>query len=559
MKAGADLVFVNGSVYTGVAGPAPAGIAVAGGRIAAVADLKEVTSAKTEVIDLAGRLLLPGFNDAHVHPISGGLERLQCDLTGHSTISSYKDAVGRYVRNNPEAEWVLGGGWSMASFPSGLPTAAELDEAVADRPAFLYNRDHHAAWVNSKALERAGIDGSTRDPADGRIERDAKGQPTGMLHEGAMGLIERLIPTPSDEDIMRGLLEGQRYLHALGVTGWQDAIVGEEFLGRSALPVYIDARATGRLTAKVRGALWLERGSDLDALDELIAARDVARAGGFDAKAIKIMQDGVVESFTAGMIDPYLDADGRPTDMRGLSFFDPGFLNEFVPRADAAGFQVHFHAIGDRAVRECLDAIAAARETNGMNDNRHHIAHIQVVHPDDVGRFADLAVIGNAQPLWAAYEPQMRELNVPYLGPERTQWQYPFKSLLRSGATLAFGSDWPVSEPDPCAAIHVAMKRTEAPSVATGEIDAEPLVASEAIDLHAAITAYTWGSAYISHLEHRTGTIEVGKDADLVVLDRDLASWEAGEVDGTRVDLTLVDGEVVYERAAVTSPRASTS
>lgn len=553
MDVRADQVFVGGSIYTGVPGPAPEGIAVAEGRIVAIGDrrdLKQISSAKTEVIDLENRLLLPGFNDAHIHPISGGLERLRCDLTGDSTSFAYKETVRRYGRSNPDVDWIFGGGWSMTSFPGGLPSALELDEAVGDRPAFFYNRDHHGAWVNSKALELAGIDEATPDPADGRIERDAGGKPTGMLHEGAMGLVETLLPPPTNDDILMGLLEGQRYLHALGITGWQDAIVGEEFLGRSALPVYIEALAGGKLTAKVRGALWLERGAGLDALDGLIAARHEARAGGFDAEAIKIMQDGVVENFTAGMLHPYLDDDGRESDQRGLSFFDPEFLKEFVPLADAAGFQVHFHAIGDRAVRECLDAVAAARRANGMNDNRHHIAHIQLVHPDDIGRFAELEVIGNAQPLWAAYEAQMRELNVPFLGPERTEWQYPFGSLLRSGAVLAFGSDWPVSDPDPCAAMHVAMNRTEAPSVVgEGKIDDEPLVASEAIDLDTAIRAYTWGSAYVGHLEQRTGTIEVGKDADLIVLDRDLATWEAGDVDGTQVDLTFVDGDVVHERS----------
>jgi predicted amidohydrolase YtcJ len=549
----AELVFVGGSIYTGLPGPAPEAVAVGDGRIVAVGgrrEIEEIVSARTEEVDLRGRLLLPGFNDAHVHPVAGGLERLRCDLTPYTDASAYKEAVHRYVSANPDVAWVFGGGWSMSAFPGGLPTGAALDEIVNDRPVFLYNRDHHGAWV-TRALEVAGIVDSTPDPSDGRIERDAEGRSTGMLHEGAMTLVERLIPAPTDDDLMMGLLEGQRYLHSLGVTGWQDAIVGEEFLGRSALDVYIEAIATGKLTAKVRGALWLPRRAGLNALEDLGATREKARAAGFDAEAIKVMQDGVVESFTAGMIDPYLNRDGSTSQNRGLSFFEPEFLNEFVPLADGAGFQVHFHAIGDRAVRECLDAVAAAREVNGKTDNRHNIAHLQVVHPDDIPRFAELGVLANAQPLWAAYEPQIRDLNIPFLGPERTLWQYPFGSLLQSGATLAFGSDWPVSDPDPCAAVHVAMNRTEAPSVAEGDIDEEPLVASEAIDLPSAIEAYTRGSAYLSHLEKRTGTVEVGKEADLVVVDRDLEAWEAGHVDGTRVDYTFVTGEVVHKRSGL--------
>ena len=240
------------------------------------------------------------------------------------------------------------------------------------------------------------------------------------------------------------------------------------------------------------------------------------------------------------MLEPYLG----PTGGRGISFFDPEFLNEFVPAADAAGFQLHFHAIGDRAVRECLDAIEAARSRNGMNDNRHHIAHIQVIHPDDIPRFASLGVVANAQPLWATMEPQMRDLTIPFLGPERTDLQYPFASLARAGARIAFGSDWPVSSPDPLAGIHVAVTRTEAPSVATGDVE-DPFIPRERLDLETAIAAYTSGSAYVSHMERETGAIEPGKFADLVVLDRAPA---IDDIDGIKVDLTMVGGRVVYER-----------
>jgi predicted amidohydrolase YtcJ len=552
VEARADLVLLGGPVH--VADPSkdePDAVAIASGRILAVGsreEIEDLTTSRTEVVDLHGRSLLPAFNDAHVHPVSGGLERLRCDLTGLSTPTEYKDRVAAYARENPDVEWVFGGGWSMPAFPGGLPTAAELDEVLPDLPALLYNSDHHGAWVNSRALELAGIDASTPDPSDGRIERDPEGRPTGMLHEGASTLVERLLPPQTDEDLMSGLLEGQRHLHSLGVTGWQDAIVGEEFLGRSTLPTYIEALATGRLTARVRGALWLDRDADMGTLDELIGLRDQARAFGFDAEAIKIMQDGVVESFTAGMLDPYLDERGSPTEHRGMSFFDPQFLNEFVPAADAAGFQLHFHAIGDRAVRECLDAVEAARRANGMNDHRHHIAHIQVVHPDDVERFAPLRVVANAQPLWACMEPQMKELNVPFLGEERASWQYPFGSLARAGGHLAFGSDWPVSSADPLAGIHVAVNRTEAPSTTRQPVDPEPLNLEESIDLRSAITAYTAGAAYVSHLEGETGSIQPGKWADLVVLDRGLCDDASNEIDEATVDLTLVGGEVLFDR-----------
>ena len=550
----ADIVFTGGSVYGADSGFHRAAVAIASGRIIAIGgddEAESLTDGSTEVIQLDGRALMPGFNDAHVHPIAGGLERLRCDLTPYVTLDGYQDAIASYARANPDVAWVTGGGWSMSSFPGGTPTTAALDEVLSDRPAFLFNRDHHGAWVNSCALELAGIDANTPDPPDGRIERDADGRPTGTLHEGATDLVEKLVPTPTEADLVDGLLEGQRYLHALGITGWQDAIVGETFLGRSTLPTYLQAVRDGTLTARVRGALWLERGSSLDALDGFVAMREEASAGRFDAGTIKIMQDGVIENFTAAMLEPYLNSDGA-TGGRGISFFDPAFLNEFVPAADAAGFQVHFHAIGDRAVRECLDAVEAARSRNGMNDNRHHIAHIQVIHPDDIPRFGQLGVIGNAQPLWACMEDQMRDLTVPFLGQERTRQQYPFASLLKSGGQLAFGSDWPVSSPDPLAGMHVAVTRTEAPSVASEAPEDEPLNSEEGLDLASALAAYTSGAAYVSHMEADTGTIAPGKLADLVVLEREPSP---GDIDGIQVDMTMVGGRVVFERANASERR----
>lgn len=544
-----DLLFSGGPIYSSEGAPRPEAVGIAGGHmlVGRFDELRDLADAKTEQVGLNGRLLLPGFIDAHAHPVAGGLERLRCDLTEGSTREEYLEKVGDYAATSSDGEWILGGGWNMSVFPGGRPTAIELDEVTGDRPAFLYNKDHHGAWANSAALARAGVDASTSDPPDGAIERDGEGNPTGMLHDGAMALVERLLPTASDEDLMRGLLEGQRYMHSYGITGWIDAIVGPEFLTRSTLPTYLEATRSGTLKARVRGSLWLPRDATLDSLEELEALREEARAVGFDAESIKIMQDGVVESFTAAMIDPYLDGEGEASDNRGPSFFDPEFLQEFVPRADAAGFQVHFHAIGDRAVRECLDAVDAARRVNGMNDLRHHIAHIQVVHPDDVPRFAALGVIGNAQPLWASLEPQMRELNVPFLGEERTTWQYPFGSILRSGGRLAFGSDWPVSTADPFAGMHVAVHRTEPPSEADGEPTEDPLVASESIDVGTAIDTYTKGSAFVSRLEHSVGEIADGRSADLAVVDRDISDPNVA-LDGAKVEMTVVSGQVVFGR-----------
>jgi predicted amidohydrolase YtcJ len=543
----ADLVFTGGPVFTAnTVRSRTNAVAVSGGRIVAVgdADVRDLVGPRTEVVDLAGRLLIPGFQDAHVHPVWGGLDMLRSDLSAYDTAADYVDVIGRYAADHPRDEWVLGGGWGMSAFPGGTPTASLLDTVTGERPAFLPNRDGHGAWVNSAALRLAGIDRDTPDPADGRIERDADGNPSGTLHEGAMTLVNRLLPAEPAERMVEALLTGQRYLHSFGVTAWQDAIVGSYGDAGDPAPAYLAAAADGRLTGRVVGALWWDRTQGLEQIPFLIERREQYRGGRFAATSIKIMQDGVAENFTGSMLEPYLDGHGHPTDNSGISFVPPSVLNEAVPLLDAAGFQVHFHAIGDRAVRECLDAVEHAIARNGRSDHRHHIAHIQVVHPEDIARFRELDVAANMQSLWATYEPQMVELTLPFFGPERSAWQYPFGDLLRAGAVLAAGSDWSVSTPDPMAAIHTAVNRKAAPGYEEGEYD--PFYPEQAIDLATSITAYTAGSAWVNHLDDVTGTVEVGKYADLAVLDRDPFAGPADENGATRVVQTFVEGERVF-------------
>lgn len=542
----ADLIFVGGTVFTADAVRSTASaVAVSGDRIVAVGhdDVRELIGPKTEVVDLKGRMLVPGFQDAHVHPVWGGLDMLRCDLSDLLTRPDYLARVGEYAAAHLELEWVLGGGWSMSGFPGGTPLAADLDVVVPDRPVFLPNRDGHGAWVNSRALELAGVTKDTPDPADGRIERDARGNPTGTLHEGAMALVNRLLPRTDDATLLKALQAGQSYLHSFGVTGWQDAIIGFYGDAGDAGPVYRAASEQGLLTGRVVGAIWWDRTRGIEQIPDLVAKREEYSHGGFRATSIKIMQDGVAENFTAAMIDPYLDGHGHPTTNDGISFVPPAVLAEAAPALDALGFQLHFHALGDRAVRESLDAIEAAISANGRNDHRHHLAHIQVVHPEDIHRFRELGVTANMQSLWAALEPQMVEFTLPFLGEPRSSWQYPFGDLLRSGATLAAGSDWSVSTPDPLAAIHVAVNRKSAPAYSEG--DYEAFLPEQSIDLASSITAYTAGSAFVNHLDE-CGTIEVGKLADLAVLGRDPFAHPADEIGLTTVLQTFVGGERVY-------------
>ncbi|MDP9867189.1 MULTISPECIES: amidohydrolase [Streptosporangium] len=537
MPAPADLVFHNGPVHTlGPARTAATAVAVRDGLIVAVgrdADVRPLIGAATEVVDLAGRALLPGFQDAHVHPVLAGATMIQCDLHDARDADEALAAVRTYAAANPEAEWIAGGGWSMEWFSGGTPSRHLLDAVVPDRPVHLINQDGHGAWVNTRALERCGIDAGTPDPIDGRIEREADGTPQGTLHEGASDLVARHVPEPTADMMLRALRAGQRRMHSVGVTAWQDAMVSPE-----VQRAYLTAAESGLLTARVVGALWWDRERGEEQIPELLARR--GGAGRFRATSVKIMQDGVAENFTAAMTSPYLDGCGCRTGNQGLSFLDPERLRAHVTRLDAEGFQVHVHAVGDRAAREALDAFAAARAANGVNDHRHHIAHLQVVHPADVPRFAALGIAANVQPLWAAHEPQMDELTIPFLGPERAGWQYPFGDLARTGARLAAGSDWPVSSPDPFWGIHVAVNRT-----APGG-DREAFLPRQRLDLTAALAAYTIGTAWVNHLDTRTGTIEEGKLADLVVTDRDPCSIPAGELAETSVLATYVEGSRVH-------------
>ncbi len=554
----ADLLFDNGPVFTadGATAPSRQPVAVAGGRILAVGpEAMDLAGPRTERIDLAGRLLAPGFQDSHIHAVFGGLELGRCDLSALKTAQEYLAAIGDYARAHPEQPWITGGGWSLESFPGGLPTAAALDAVVPDRPVFLPNRDHHGAWVNSRALELAAISRDTPDPADGRIERDERGLPTGMLQEGAIGLVEALLPATSAAEFDAALDRAQALLHSLGITGWQDAIVGTGLSRADNFGVYLRAAQAGRLTARVRGALWWERDRGAEQISGLVERRAAGRAAGdgrFDPGSVKIMQDGIIENRTAALNSPYVspgspcacnghgDGAGRPADgTSGLSFIDPGKLGGYVAELDRLGFQVHFHALGDRAVREALDAVEAALAANGQLGNRHHLAHLQVVHPQDVPRFGALGATANIQPLWACHEPQMDELAIPLLGPERALWQYPFKSLLATGAGLAAGSDWPVSSPDPIQGMHVAVNR-----VAAGG-QAEPLTPGERLTLAEALTAYTAGTARVNHAD-QAGRIAAGMHADLVVLDRDPFDAPPEQIHETRVAATFVAGQAVH-------------
>ncbi len=547
-----DVLFTGAAVFTGCGQPLLGhAVAVTGDRISAVipeTDARSLVGPHTQVVELDGALLSPGFQDAHVHPVGAGVELLACNLTESASADEAVAMVEAYANANSDEPWISGGGWSMDHYPGGAPTRGLLDAVVPDRPVLIMSRDHHSAWANTAAIRLAGIDASTPDPVDGRIEREADGYPAGTFHEGAEALFHKVRPVVSPEHAYAGLLRAQDELIALGITGWQDAAIGAPFLGIDSVDdIYRRAVAEGALRVHVVGAQWWERDGGLDQVERMSALRDELVALGvsdrYNLGTTKIMVDGVAENQTAAMLSPYRDHHGHDTGNSGLSFIDPDFLTQAVVALDDAGMQVHFHALGDRAVREALDAVESAREANGSSDGRHHLAHLQIVEEAETARFAELDAVANLQALWATHEEQLDQLTLPFLQDGAEARQYPFGDLQRHGARLAAGSDWPVSSADPMDAIHIAVNRVAPDS------NAEPLGgAHQRIDLATAMAAYTSGSAYVNHRDHDTGYIREGYLANLVVLSPNPFALPTEEIHRATVDSTWIEGSAVYSR-----------
>ena len=517
--------------------PGCSALAVAAGRIVALGagdDLRDLIGPGTRVVDLGGRSVLPAFQDAHIHPLSGGISLARCQLTGLLGPEELRGAIRAYADQHPSRAWILGLGWEEDLGAEWLDRRF-LDAIVPERPVFLMSAGLHDAWLNSAALQLAGIDASLPDPPDGRIGRYRDGVPNGLLHEGAVRLVDRVAPAVSEAGRDAAMLDAQSHLHRLGITAWQDARVEAE-----ELAVYRRLVSREALTARVVCGLWWDRHRGEEQIEEFIASRQESSIGTLRASSVKIMVDGTTANFTASMLEPYLGEDGVPTCNCGMNFVEPAALTSAVTRLDAAGFQVHMHAIGEGAVRNALDAVEAARRANGWTDRRHHIAHVCLVHPADIGRFAALDVSANIQPFWAAASPDILHER-RYLGDPRSSWWYRFESIRAAGGRLAGGSDWPVSTADPFSEIHVAVNR----SLPGATMDS--FLPHERVSLIDAVRAFTSGTAYVNHLDHQTGDLTIGKLADLIVLDRDLLAVEPTELADTKVLLTLVGGTVVHE------------
>ncbi len=536
----AELILRGGVVHAAdAAGRTPTAVAIAAGRIAAIGGDAEVDALRgpgTRLVELGGATVLPGFCDAHCHLGQSGFAMTRCSLEDGADAGGHLRRIAAYCEAHPDREWIVGSGWSMSDFPGGTPTAAALDAVVGDRPAVLVNRDYHGAWVSSRALALAGVTAATPDPPGGRIERDEHGEPLGTLQEQAMHLVLDLAPAPTHAERVAGVRAAVDHYHRLGITACQDALVDAEWQA-----AYEELAHAGELGLRVRAALEWDVSRDEQQLPELVERRAGGTVGRFLPGHVKFFHDGVVENRTAAMLDPYLDGQGRPTAEHGIDMYAHADLVRFVRLCDAEGFGVHIHAIGDRAVRESLDAIEAAVTANGRRDARHQLAHVQFAHPDDLPRFRALQVIANVTPLWARLEEYVRDLTLPFVSPAAAAGMYPFASILRAGGALAFGSDWAVSTPDPRQQLATAVARID--PLGSAE---EPLLPDERLGLADAVAAQTIGAAHACGLERETGSIEPGKLADLVVLERDLFTLSPREYLDVRVLATLVEGEVVH-------------
>ena len=541
----AELLMLNGKVYTVNHEQSWAeAIAITDGRIIWVGNSEEANQWQgegTRTIDLGGKMVLPGFQDIHIHPVHSGVSYQQCALFDVEGVELLQQRIKQCAESEP-GEWIRGGGWLVTNFaPSGLPDKKLLDEIVPDRPIALKSSDGHSMWVNSLALELAGINADTQDPAGGRIDRYPNStEPSGSLQEtSAMNLVHIVEPELTQKELEAGLAYSRDHLHSLGITAVQDALLkltpGDAYFG---LPAYLALEERGELNLHVINAMYWQNDISLEEqLPAFLKARDESTPY-IHNTAIKIWQDGVIETETAALLEPYLN---RGDQFVGELLNEPAVLNEAVAALDAAGFQIHFHAIGDRAIRSAFDSIQAAREANGKHDNRHHISHIQLFSPEDIPRFAELDVVANFQPLWAIEDGYITDLTIPRIGEERGKFLYPIGSVQRTGARVAFGSDWYVTSANPLDGIEAAVTRLDP----DGKTD-EPLGENEEINLAQAIENYTLNSAYVNFLDVDTGSIEIGKLADIIVLDRNLFDVPASEINQVRVIATLFRGELVF-------------
>lgn len=534
--AGADIIFINGRVWTGADNPAfTEAIAVKGNMILQIGTspaVKKLANNNTRIIDLQGRLVTAGFNDAHIHFLSGSLGLSEIDLNDSKTMSQALSVIETYAKNHPDATWITGMGWQYGIFPGGMPDKEALDKIIADRPVFLSAYDGHSAWVNSKALQLAGINRDTKFNGFGEIKKDAAGESTGALTEGAQSLVRKLIPQPSREDKLNALRKGMQYAAAHGITSIQNASgSAEEF------SLYEELLKKGELTLRSSTAFSARKyTTDEDIRRYLLIKKRMDKNPLLKAGAVKFMLDGVIESHTAVMLASYSDVPGTGDFALPLDTY-----RRLVTNFDKAGFQIYTHAIGDRSVREALNAYENAQRINKTKNKRHRIEHIEQCSPEDVPRFTRLGVIASMEPIHA--DPGTINVWAKAVGEERLPNSFVWASMLKNKVKLVYSSDWPACiTPDPVRGLHNAVNRRTIEGV-----PAEGWIPEQKISIKDALIAYTQGGAYSSFQENILGKILPGYTADIIVFSQNLFEIPAPDIYKTKILLTVFNGKIVYE------------
>ena len=543
----ADTIILHARIYTvNPKQPWAEAVAIQGDKILAVGSDQEMLAlrgANTTLLDGRHHLILPGFTDCHIHFLDGSLSLLQVDLTQAKTVEDIQQQVKSYAKAHPTSQWILGRGWQYTTFgAAGMPTKVDLDQVVPDRPVYLESFDGHTWWANSKALELAQIKRSTPDPPGGKFVRDpVSGEPTGAVKEDAAdAVVRRVISKPSREKVIEALRLGMHEANKAGlVRGISPGGVSVEGGDFTILDVYDEMRHKGELTVRFYIASRMEPPSVTSAQIEKI--KDAQRRyhdEWLSAGAAKFFLDGVIESRTAAMLEPYTDEPGQS----GKLWWDPANYKHAVNQLERNGVQIYSHAVGDKAVRLALDAYEDARKNHAAADPRPRIEHIETISAQDIPRFGQLGVIASFQPLHAYPDDDLTKVWEPHIGPDRSQRGWVWRSIEKTGGVLAFGSDWPIVTLSPWPGVQNALTRQT--------VEGDPpggYLPHERISLEDAIRGYTLNAAFAAHREKEAGSLEAGKLADLIVLDRDLFKVEPDAIGKTEVLLTMVGGKVVYE------------
>jgi predicted amidohydrolase YtcJ len=559
----ADTVFKNAFVYTVNPGQRTAhAVAVRGGKIQYVGSnqgARAFIGKGTKVVDLKGKMLMPSFSDGHAHPSAAVSFLYAANLYGLDGTPAYKQALSDFIAANPTLGSFQGSGWSEAAYPGIGPLKADL-EGLTTKPMALWSDGHHSLWVNQAALDLAKIDNTTPDPIGGVIERvpgskvtdPPYGTPSGCLRESATDMMMAVFPDFTVEQYKEGILFYEHEIaNPVGITLSQDAV---EFPGSNTTKAFEELAQAGELTVRIRGSLQVmpNMGDVAPQVDAAVAEKALHKTTFYRTNAAKFFADGVIEGHTGLLLQPYADALAFKGDAnyRGVPIWQPTDFNAAVMKADKAGMQIHVHAIGDGAVSESLDAIAYAQAVNGHRNRRPMITHLQLTDENDFARFRHLGVTALPQPYWFLMDDYYSNIQVPFLGQQRADMEYPMKSFFDAGAHVASGSDFPVTpNPDALSAMQIGVMRWYPESTMGGSIPVgDVLWPAERVTIQQMIRSFTIEGAYANLLEKTTGSIKTGKSADMVVLKRNIVKCDADEIGlGNKVLLTMFRGEMVYQ------------